>query len=134
MRYADAAHVDLGSFYARQPGLGRLYRIAGYAACIGVVWWVADPQRIAGLMIVTLVAWLMAWRREVGALWRTPLVAAIAMCAVIVTADKMDRPLVPRVTGNVQHARSDPQPRQIEFRFDLPGPPGSDALTPEVKP
>lgn len=132
MRYADAAHVDLGSFYARLPGLGRLYRIAGYAACLGVVWWIADPQRIAGLMIVTLVAWLMAWRREVGALWRTPLVVAIAMCAVILTADKLGHPLVALVS--VQAATSSPQPRRIEFRYDLPGPMPSDAPASEVKP
>lgn len=107
MRLADAAHVDLGSFYARRPGLGRIYRIAGYAACIAVVWWAHDPQRLAGLLVVLLVAWLMAWKREVGSLFRAPLVAAIAMCAVVITADRLGHPLQARQA----------QPRPVEFRF-----------------
>lgn len=93
MRLADAAHVDLGSFYARRPGLGRVYRLTGYAACIAVLWWAHDIPRIGALMVMLLVAWLMAWKREVGALFRAPLVAAIAMCAVLLTADRLGHPL-----------------------------------------
>lgn len=94
MRYRDAAHVDLGSFYARRPGPGRIYRLFGQAACVGVVVYAADPARIGLLLIVLAVAWVMAWKREVGALWRSPLVAAIAMCAVILTCDRLGHPLL----------------------------------------
>ncbi|GEM_PF-2533863 len=93
MRMADAAHVDLGSFYARLPGLGRIYRLAGYAACIAVLWWAHDVSRISALLVVLLIAWLMAWKREIGALFRAPLIAAILMCAVLVTADRLGHPL-----------------------------------------
>ncbi len=93
MRLADAAHVDLGSFYARQPGLGRIYRLAGYGACLAAVWWAHQPPRIGALLVVLLVAWLMAWKREVGSLFRAPLVAAILMCAVLLTAARLGHPL-----------------------------------------
>lgn len=127
MRYRDAAHIDLGSFYARLPGVGRLYRLLGYAACIGAVWWIADLHRIACLLIVSLVAWLMAWWREAGALWRSPLVAAIAMCAVILSADRLGKPLVvpPSAKAEMQaddHFSPPVQRRPIEIRFDLPDP------------
>jgi len=117
MRLADAAHVDLGSFYARRPGLGRVYRLAGYAACLAVLYWAHEPQRIAGLLVVLLIAWLMAWKREVGSLFRAPLVAAMVMCAVLLTAAKLGQPL---------QTRAAPQ-RPIEFRVygdpppDMPG-------------
>ncbi len=117
MRLADAAHVDLGSFYARRPGLGRIYRLAGYVACLGVLWWAHDPQRIGALLIVLLVAWLMAWKREVGTLFRSPLVAAIAMCAVLLTADRLGHPL------QYRQAQPDTQ-RSIEFRIHAEPPPG----------
>lgn len=94
MRFRDAAHVDLGSFYARRPSLGRIYRLAGYAACVAVLVYASDPKRIAGLLVVLLVAWAMAWKREVGALWRSSLVAAIVMCAAIITCDRFGHPLV----------------------------------------
>jgi hypothetical protein len=89
MRFADALHVDLGSFYARRPALGRIYRLAGYAAIVAAWWLAADVGRIAGLLVVLLIAWLMAWRREVGALFRAPLVGAIALCAIILSADRL---------------------------------------------
>jgi hypothetical protein len=120
MRLADAAHVDLGSFYARRPGLGRIYRLAGYVACLGVLWWAHDPRRIGALLIVLVVAWVMAWKREVGTLFRSSLVAAIAMCAVLLTADRLGHPLQYRL--QVQ-----PQPeggRQIEIRMHDEPPPG----------
>jgi hypothetical protein len=123
MRLADAAHVDLGSFYARQPGLGRVYRLAGYAACLAVLWQAHSPRNIATLLVVLLVAWLMAWKREVGSLFRAPLVAAILMCAVLLTAARLGHPL--------QGAAPAPPPaegrRPIEIRFhgepppDMPG-------------
>ncbi len=116
MRLADAAHVDLGSFYARRPGLGRIYRLAGYAACIGVLWWAHNPRNIGLLLIVLLVAWLMAWKREVGSLFRAPLVAAIVMCAVLLTADRLGCPLQSRVLP----AAAGPRPVEFHFHGDPP--------------
>lgn len=89
MRYRDAPHVDLGSFYARRPAQGRIYRLFGYAACLGVVAYSARPAHIGVLLVVLTVAWVMAWRREVGAAWRSSLVAAIFMCAAILTCDRL---------------------------------------------
>ncbi|MBN8525756.1 MAG: hypothetical protein J0M02_10515 [Planctomycetes bacterium] len=122
MRFRDAAHVDLGSFYARRPGLGRLYCLAGYGACLAALWWAHQPARIAALLVVLLVAWLMAWKREVGALFRAPLVAAIAMCAVLVTADRLGHPLQFRAVAAAEQPRA---PRQIEIRMH-----GPDELSP----
>lgn len=121
MRLADAAHVDLGSFYARRPGLGRIYRLAGYVACLGVLWWAHDPRRIGALLVVLLVAWLMAWKREVGTLFRSPLVAAIVMCAVLLTANRLGHPLQYRQAPQAEPATG----RQIEFRFHGEPPPGT---------
>lgn len=114
MRFRDAPHLDLGSFRSRLPDLGLVYRIGGIAACVGALWWAGDPRRIAILLVLLLIAWLMAWRRAVGSLYRGPLVAAIAMCAVILTMDRIGQPL----------HRADPG-RPVIFRFD--GPPPADA-------
>lgn len=115
MRFRDAAHVDLGSFYARRPGLGRLYRLAGCGACIAAVWWAHDIARISALLVVLLIAWLMAWKREVGALFRAPLIAAIAICAVLISADRLGHPLQPRQAAAPAEAPA--APRQIEIRM-----------------
>lgn len=120
MRYVDAAHVDLGSFYARLPRLGKPYRLLGYAACIGAAWWISDPSRLAVLLIVAVIAWLMAWFREVGALWRAPLVAAIAMCAVILTAERLGHPLVPAPSVPASSSMDRPGSRHIEIRYEAP--------------
>lgn len=120
MRFRDAAHVDLGSFYARRPELGWLYRLAGYGACIAAVWWAHDIPRIGALLVVLLIAWLMAWKREVGTLFRAPLVAAIAICAVLISADRLGHPLQPRVVA--APAEEQRAPRQIEIRMH-DGPP-----------
>lgn len=118
MRFRDAAHVDLGSFYARRPELGRLYRIAGYGACIAAVWWAHDLPRIGALLVVLLIAWLMAWKREVGALFRAPLVAAIAICAVLLSADRLGRPLQFRLAAAPAPPAEAPRPpRTIEIRM-----------------
>lgn len=125
MRFRDAAHVDLGSFYARRPELGRLYRLAGYGACIAAVWWAHDIPRIGALLVVLLVAWLMAWKREVGALFRAPIVAAIAMCAVLLSADRLGQPLQLRQAALpvVAPAEAPRPPRTIEIRMhDEPAP------------
>lgn len=115
MRFRDAAHVDLGSFYARRPELGRLYRFAGYGACVAAVWWAHDPARIGALLVVLLIAWLMAWKREVGALFRAPLVGAIAICAILLSADRLGHPLQFRVVQAAEERQ--PPPRQIEIRM-----------------
>lgn len=115
MRFRDAAHVDLGSFYARRPGLGRLYRLAGYGGCIAAVWWAHDITRISALIVVLLIAWLMAWKREIGALFRAPLIAAIAICAVLISADRLGHPLQPRLVAAPAEAAA--APRQIEIRM-----------------
>ena len=94
LRYHDAPHVDLGSFYARRPAQGRVYRLFGYAACLGVLVYAADPARTGALVVVVVVAWVMAWRREVGAVWRSSLVAAILMGAVLLTCARLGHPLV----------------------------------------
>ncbi|MBA2480431.1 MAG: hypothetical protein H0V44_07195 [Planctomycetes bacterium] len=86
MRYRDASHVDVGSFYARLPQNGKMFRLLGYAGVIGAVAFAHDPRRIALLLIVLIVAWLLAWYRVVGTLWRSSIVAAIIACAVILTA------------------------------------------------
>jgi hypothetical protein len=77
--------MDLGSFYARRPRLGTLYRYLGYAACLLALAWNDRPELISQLLIVVLIAWGMAWYRIVGAAWRAPLVAAALLCAVILT-------------------------------------------------
>ncbi len=85
MRYRDAAHVDLGSFYARRPHLGRYYRYLGYAACVLALIW-HDRTDLSGMLLICiLVAWAQAWYRLVGAAWRSSLVAAALLCAVALT-------------------------------------------------
>ncbi len=113
MRLADASHVDLGSFYARLPGLGRVYRLFGYAACIGVLWYAHDISRVSSLLVVLIIAGLMAWKREVGALFRAPLVASIAMCAVLITADRLGHPLQSSTASSCPAPA--PEPRRIEI-------------------
>lgn len=125
MRLADAAHVDLGSFYARQPGLGRIYRLAGYAACLGVLWQAHSPRNVATILVVLLVAWLMAWKREVGAVFRAPLVAAILMCAVLLAAARLGHPL----QGAAPAAPVDGR-RPIEIRFHDGPPPEQPGVRP----
>jgi hypothetical protein len=125
MRLADAAHVDLGSFHARQPGLGRVYRLTGYAACLAVLWQAHAPGNIANLLVVLLIAWLMAWKREVGALFRAPLVAAILMCAVLLTAARLGHPL----QGAAPPPPADSR-RPIEIRFHDGPPPAAPGVRP----
>lgn len=85
MRYRDASHVDLGSFYARMPEYGGYCRWLGYLALAGAINFANVPNQINALLIACLAAWLVAWSRSVGALWRGPLVAAILACALIRT-------------------------------------------------
>ncbi len=89
MRYRDAAHVDVGSFYARKPELGRFYRLLGYAALVAVVWHQANEAMLERLLIGLVVLWLMAWYRVVGTLWRSSIVAATLLCAVLLTTHRL---------------------------------------------
>lgn len=89
MRYSDASHVDTGSFYARRPELGKLYRMLGYAGVIAAWYHRDDPEMIGRLLVVLLVIWLMAWYRVVGTLWRSSVVAAVLLCAVLLSAHRL---------------------------------------------
>ena len=89
MRYRDAVHVDMGSFYARKPEVGKLYRLLGYAALVGVVWHAGDQAMLGRLMIALVILWLMAWYRVVGTLWRSSTVAAALLCAVLLTMHRL---------------------------------------------
>lgn len=91
MRVTDAPHVDLGSFLARRADAGRLYRWLGYGFCAAAVLLAHDPSKVAALLVVVMVSWLMAWFRVVGALWRTSLVCAALICAVILAAPTLPR-------------------------------------------
>ena len=80
MRYRDAVHVDVGGFYARNPGWGKPYRLLGYVGILGGI--VArEPLHVVQLLIVLILLWLAAWYQVVGTLWRSSLVAACLLCA-----------------------------------------------------
>jgi hypothetical protein len=80
MLYRDAAHVDVGGFYARNPSWGKIYRLLGLLGIIGGI--VAEGQtRLAELLIVLVLLWLAAWYQVVGTLWRSSLVAACLLAA-----------------------------------------------------
>jgi hypothetical protein len=85
MRYVDASHVDLGSFYARNPSWGKIYRLLGYLALMLTVLWAEKPQRLSLLLVGLLLVWLCAWFQVVGALWRSSLVAAVLTCAMLLS-------------------------------------------------
>ena len=82
MRYTDAAHVDVGSFYARNPASGKIYRLLGYLGLVLGMLWADEPCSVAGLLVGLLLTWLIAWYQVVGTLWRSSLVAACLFCAV----------------------------------------------------
>ncbi len=89
MRYRDAAHVDVGSFYARQPYLGKMYRLLGYGAIIGIALNSQNPAMLERILIMLVILWLMAWFRVVGTLWRSSIVAATLLCAFILTVHRL---------------------------------------------
>ena len=89
MRYVDAPHVDLGSFYARLPQYGRLYRWFGYGGIVLAICSRNDPELLGRLLIALIVAWLLAWYRVVGALWRSSIVAAIIATAFALTVHQL---------------------------------------------
>lgn len=80
MRYRDAQHIDVGSFYARRPEVGRIVRLLGL---IGVVCAVLLPTTTLGWLLGGLIlVWLGAWYLVVGTLWRSSMVAAILVTAL----------------------------------------------------
>lgn len=81
--------MDMGSFYAREPRFGKMYRILGYFAIIIAAYFHNDPDILSRLLIALVVVWLMAWYRIVGALWRSSTVAAALLCAVLLTLAKV---------------------------------------------
>ncbi|MBA3683642.1 MAG: hypothetical protein H0W72_00115 [Planctomycetes bacterium] len=85
MVYRDAPHVDVGSFYARNPCWGKIYRLLGYIGIAAAVALHDDADAIAKLLVVVVVVWLAAWYQIVGTLWRSSLVAAALLCAVTLT-------------------------------------------------
>ncbi len=90
MRYRDAAHVDMGSFYARKPEHGKLYRLLGYAAAVGVFWHAHSEPMLERMLIALLILWLITWYRIVGALWRSSILADCLLCAVLLTAHRLN--------------------------------------------
>jgi hypothetical protein len=100
MRYRDAPHLDMGSFYAREPHFGRMYRLLGYCGIIIAAFFFSDPDILGRLLIALIAAWLMAWYRIVGALWRSSIVAAALLCAFLMTLHKLHLlPLQVPMTG-----------------------------------
>jgi hypothetical protein len=86
MRYRDAAHVDVQGFYARNPTAGKWMRMAGYLGIVAAVAQRGDPTRLAAVLVIMIVLWLIAWYCVVGTLWRSSLVAAILVSALQITA------------------------------------------------
>lgn len=87
MRYADAVHVDVGSFYARNPASGKIYRLLGYLGLVLGVLWAHQPCQLVGLLVGLLLTWLVAWYQVVGTLWRSSLVAASLYCALMLSLE-----------------------------------------------
>jgi hypothetical protein len=90
MRYRDASHVDVGSFYSRSPAAGKVYRILGHGgvAAVAVAAWRHDERLIVGLLLALILLWLAAWYQVVGTLWRSSIVAGIIGCAVFLAAER----------------------------------------------
>ena len=89
MRYADADHVDLGSFYSRLPYYGKFFRILGYVGIALGAYYHADDRALTALLVCLILAWLRAWHVVVGAAWRSSIVAAVVLCAVLLTQHRL---------------------------------------------
>lgn len=85
MRYQDASHVDRGGFHARRPLLGGIYRLVGYAGLAAGVLCRGNAEQLGYLLIILLLVWFSAWYAVVGSLWRTSVVAAILLCAILLS-------------------------------------------------
>ena len=74
--------------FTRSP----FFTFTSWAHSAGILlacWYHDQPEILARLLIALVVAWLMAWYRIVGALWRGPLVSAILFCAVLASLAKL---------------------------------------------
>jgi hypothetical protein len=103
MRFRDAVHLDTGPFYARLPEQGRIFRALGYLGVAMAIRSAGDPRALWGLVIFLLVAWVYAWKRTVGTLWRSSLVAALVACAVILTYHRLAEPAAAPVDAQEAH-------------------------------
>ena len=99
MRYRDAAHVDLGSFYSRLPERGAYFRLLGYGAIALAVVYRGDERAIAALLVCLILAWLRAWQVVVGAAWRSSIVAAVVLCAVLLTHHRLAAAATPAASA-----------------------------------
>jgi hypothetical protein len=92
MRYRDASHVDVGSFYARRPRAGKVFRLLGHlgAASGACCAWRHDQCGLVAVLVAMLLLWLVAWYQVVGTLWRASIVAALALCAVALTIERWE--------------------------------------------
>lgn len=80
MRYRDAQHIDVGSFYARRPEIGRLFRLLGLLGVLCAV--LLPPTTLGWLLGGLILVWLGAWYLVVGTLWRSSVVAALLVAAL----------------------------------------------------
>jgi hypothetical protein len=85
MRYRDAGHVDVGSFYARNARAGKGYRLIGYLGIVAAIGAHGQARCLGSLLIVLALCWFLAWYQVVGTLWRSSIVAAMLLCAVQLT-------------------------------------------------
>lgn len=90
MRYRDASHVDVGGFYARSPGAGKIYRIVGHVGAAAAAWCAlhGDARGVTIVLGVMILCWLAAWWQIVGTLWRSSMVATLVGCAAWLTASR----------------------------------------------
>ena len=90
MRYRDASHVDVGSFYSRAPFPGKIVRLLGHGAiaAFAIAAWRHDTCLVTGLLIALLLVWLAAWWLVVGTLWRASVVAGVVACGVYLAAER----------------------------------------------
>lgn len=95
MRYSDAKHVDVGSFYARDPFWGKRFRLMGYLFLVLVICHRGHAPELQLDLLVLVLLWFIAWKRVVGALWRSTLVAAMLLCAIELTMLKCPCAVMP---------------------------------------
>ncbi|MDA3961757.1 MAG: hypothetical protein PF961_13285 [Planctomycetota bacterium] len=95
MRYRDASHIDLRMFWARRAELGQVYVWLGFLA-VFAAWWSGSQGLGAAwtVLIVSAVAWFVAWFQVVGGLWRSTLVAAMLVSSLQVAKLSCDCCLV----------------------------------------
>ncbi|MFW5845925.1 MAG: hypothetical protein ACOCXJ_06845 [Planctomycetota bacterium] len=86
-----ADQVDPSSVLARRSATGYLFRLAGYLLiCLALVLMEAPAWQLWTCAGTVLLVWLLAWYLAVGALWRTALVAALLVCAVLLSLRQVE--------------------------------------------